>query len=77
MRTSDTQCPSELVTIERSLVADVCWLLASVRDFCHFADPEAVAYLLDYADDRLSGDGLATIARSYASQLAQSLEEAP
>lgn len=65
---------AEVASVERSLIRDAAWLLHSVRDFCHYADPEAVAGLLDYSDDRLSALGLAHIAEVVARRLESTLE---
>ncbi len=65
------------VALERSLVADAAWLAHSVGEFCHFVDPEVVAYLLDYSDDTLSPNGLAHIARVCARALDLALEMGP
>jgi hypothetical protein len=70
---SDTVNP-DVTSVERSLIRDAAWLLRSVRDFCHYADPEAVAYLLDYSDDRLSALSLAHIAEVVARRLESTLE---
>jgi hypothetical protein len=65
---------SDVASVERSLIRDAAWLLHSVRDFCYYADPEAVAYLLDYSDDRLSALSLSHIAEVVARRLESTLE---
>lgn len=78
MTTSNYGHPTtEMTTLDRSLVFDLCWLLGAVEDFCRYApEDDAVAYLLDYANDELSPADLALMARKFLRRLTESLEQA-
>jgi len=75
---TDTHDPNttEVVAVDHVLVADLRRLLSSVTDFCFFADPDAVGYLLDYTSGHLSPDGLAALTRSLGRRLEAAMDQA-
>jgi hypothetical protein len=59
----------EQVVIDGYVLTDACWLLDAVEKFARLGDVSAVVELIKFADNRLSPDGLASIAGEYASRL--------
>lgn len=59
----------EQVVIDGYVLKDACWLLDAVEKFARLGDVSAVVELIKFADNRLSPDGLASIAGEYASRL--------
>lgn len=59
----------EQVVIDGYVLKDACRLLQAVEELARLGEVSAVVELIKFADNRLSTDGLASIAGEYASRL--------